>query len=56
MKFDCEGRGEPGGESKRDAFDSEVLEEQEGGSVEEVVENGNVEAEVGENGERAEEP
>lgn len=56
MKFDREGRRKPGGESKGDAIDGEVLEEQERGSVKEEVERGNVEAEVGENGERVEEP
>lgn len=55
MKFDCEGRREPGGESKGDAIDGEILDEQERGSAEEEVKRGNVEAEVGENGERVEE-
>lgn len=56
VKFDREGRREPGGECKGDAIDGKVLEEQERGSVEEAVESGNIEAEVGKNGERVEEP
>jgi len=56
VEFDGEGRGEPGGESESEALDGEVLEEEEGGRVEEAVESGGVEAKVGEDGEGTEEP